>query len=41
MRIRLITATPEYENDLGDVLRDQQHFPAGTRYDNESLRAAR
>ena len=27
-------------NDLGGVLRDQQQFPAGTRYDNESLRAA-
>lgn len=26
--------------DLGDVLRDQMQFPAGGRYDAESLRAA-
>lgn len=25
---------------LGEVLREQQQFPAGTRYDSESLRAA-
>ena len=29
-----------FAGDLGGVLRDQQQFPAGTRYDNESLRAA-
>ncbi len=29
-----------FANDLGDVLRDQQQFPAGTRYDDDSLRAA-
>ena len=29
-----------FANDLGGVLRDQQQFPAGTRYDSESLRAA-
>ena len=29
-----------FANDLGDVLRDQQQFPSGTRYDDESLRAA-
>ena len=29
-----------FANDLGSVLRDQQQFPAGTRYDDESLRAA-
>lgn len=29
-----------FANDLGEVLRDQQQFPAGSRYDDESLRAA-
>lgn len=31
---------PWFADDLGDVLRDQQQFPVGTRYDDESLRAA-
>ena len=31
---------PWFPGDLGDVLRDQQQFPSGTRYDEESLRAA-
>ena len=29
-----------FEDDLGDVLEEQQQFPAGKRYDDESLRAA-
>lgn len=29
-----------FEDDLGAVLRDQQQFPAGSRYDGDSLRAA-
>ena len=29
-----------FEDSLGDVLDDQQQFPAGSRYDDESLRAA-
>ena len=31
---------PWFAGDLGGVLRDQQQFPAGSRYDAESLRAA-
>ena len=31
---------PWFANALGEVLRDQQQFPAGSRYDNDSLRAA-
>jgi len=31
---------PWFKGTLGGVLEDQQQFPAGTRYDNESLRAA-
>ena len=31
---------PWFADDLGEVLRDQQQFPAGSRYDNDSLRAA-
>lgn len=31
---------PWFSSDLGEVLRDQQQFPAGTRYDEDSLRAA-
>ena len=31
---------PWFANDLGEVLRDQQQFPAGARYDADSLRAA-
>ena len=31
---------PWFANDLGEVLRDQQQFPAGSRYDDDSLRAA-
>ena len=31
---------PWFANDLGEVLRDQQQFPAGSRYDGDSLRAA-
>ena len=33
-------ANPWFKSDLGDVLRDQQQFPAGSRYDQESLKAA-
>ena len=33
-------ASPWFADDLGDVLRDQQQFPAGSRYDDDSLRAA-
>ena len=33
-------ANPWFKSDLGDVLKDQQQFPAGTRYDQESLKAA-
>ena len=29
-----------FSDDLGEVLSDQQQFPAGERYDDESLRAA-
>ena len=29
-----------FPNDLNGVLSQQQQFPAGTRYDSESLRAA-
>lgn len=29
-----------FADSLGEVLRDQQQFPAGNRYDSESLRAA-
>lgn len=29
-----------FADTLGDVLNDQQQFPAGKRYDNDSLRAA-
>lgn len=29
-----------FADDLGDVLTDQQQFPAGSRYDDESLQAA-
>jgi len=32
---------PWFDNDLGDVLREQQQFPAGQRYDEESMDAAR
>ena len=31
---------PWFEDSLGEVLDDQQQFPAGKRYDDESLRAA-
>ena len=31
---------PWFADDLGEVLRDQQQFPAGSRYDDDSLRAA-
>jgi len=31
---------PWFSSDLGEVLRQQQQFPAGTRYDDDSLRAA-
>lgn len=31
---------PWFPEDLGAVLSDQQQFPSGTRYDDESLRAA-
>ena len=31
---------PWFANELGEVLRDQQQFPAGSRYDDDSLRAA-
>lgn len=31
---------PWFANTLGEVLRDQQQFPAGSRYDDESLQAA-
>ena len=33
-------ANPWFKSDLGDVLEDQQQFPAGSRYDEESLKAA-
>jgi len=33
-------ANPWFKGDLGEVLEDQQQFPAGSRYDEESLRAA-
>ena len=32
--------SPWFADDLGDVLHDQQQFPAGSRYDGDSLRAA-
>ena len=31
---------PWFDSDLGDVLQDQQQFPAGSRYDRDSLKAA-
>lgn len=31
---------PWFDDTLGEVLRDQQQFPAGRRYDDESLKAA-
>lgn len=31
---------PWFGDSIGEVLRDQQQFPAGRRYDDESLRAA-
>ena len=31
---------PWFAGDLGGVLSDQQQFPAGSRYDGDSLRAA-
>ena len=31
---------PWFANELGEVLGDQQQFPAGSRYDGDSLRAA-
>ena len=31
---------PWFADTLGEVLRDQQQFPAGSRYDDESLEAA-
>ena len=31
---------PWFADELGEVLRDQQQFPAGSRYDDDSLRAA-
>ena len=31
---------PWFANSLGGVLTDQQQFPAGSRYDGDSLRAA-
>ena len=31
---------PWFAGELGEVLRDQQQFPAGSRYDGDSLRAA-
>ncbi len=31
---------PWFADTLGDVLNEQQQFPAGARYDDESLRAA-
>ena len=33
-------ANPWFKSDLGDVLEDQQQFPSGSRYDQESLKAA-
>ena len=32
--------SPWFSGDLGEVLDDQQQFPAGSRYDGDSLRAA-
>ena len=32
--------SPWFADTLGEVLRDQQQFPAGNRYDDESLQAA-
>jgi len=32
--------SPWFADSLGEVLRDQQQFPAGRRYDDESLKAA-
>ena len=32
--------SPWFAGSLGEVLRDQQQFPAGKRYDDESLKAA-
>ena len=31
---------PWFADELGEVLQDQQQFPAGSRYDADSLRAA-
>ena len=31
---------PWFRGGLGEILQDQQQFPAGSRYDTESLRAA-
>ena len=31
---------PWFADDLGEVLGEQQQFPAGSRYDSDSLRAA-
>ena len=31
---------PWFEDDLGGVLREQQQFPSGERYDEDSLKAA-
>ena len=31
---------PWFADELGEVLRDQQQFPMGSRYDTDSLRAA-
>ena len=31
---------PWFADELGEVLRDQQQFPIGSRYDDDSLRAA-
>ena len=32
--------SPWFAGDLGEVLDEQQQFPAGSRYDDESLQAA-
>ena len=31
---------PWFKGDLGDILADQHQFPSGSRYDQDSLRAA-
>jgi len=33
-------ANPWFKSDLGEVLSDQQQFPSGSRYDEDSLKAA-